>query len=70
MMKSTPASTAQPTCSSNIARTAVRDRGSSGIEDVGVADVAREQRAGLVRHLLRDLQRLAVDRLEDRPRGR
>jgi hypothetical protein len=34
------------------------------IVDVGVADVAREQRAGLVRHRFGDLQRAAIDRLE------
>ena len=32
---------------------------------VGVGEIAREQGAALVRHLLRDLQRLAVERLED-----
>ena len=54
MTKSTPASTAQPTCSSNIARTAAARLGVVGLVDVGVADVARDERAALVRDLLRD----------------
>ena len=64
MTKSTPASTAQPTCSSNIARTALCDAGIVGVVDVGVADVAGEQRAGLLRNRLREIERSPVDRLE------
>ena len=64
MTKSTPASTAQPTCSSNIARTVAADCGVAGVVDVRVADVAGEQRAGLARHVRGDPQRLAVDLLE------
>ena len=35
------------------------------IVGVGVGEIAREQGAALVRHLLGDLQRLAIERLED-----
>ena len=64
-MKSTPASAAQPTCSSNIARTAACDCGVGRVVDVGVADVAGEQRAGVrARPPWRCCERLPVDRLE------
>ena len=53
MMKSTPASTAQPTCSSNMPRTVAADSGSPAV-DVRVADVAGEQRAGLARDVAGD----------------
>ena len=36
-----------------------------GLVGVGVGEITREQGAALVRHLLRDLQRLAIERLED-----
>ena len=65
MMKSTPASTAQPTCSSNIARTAARRVPRRRVEDVRVADVARRAaRRSRCATVAGDLQRLAVDLLE------
>ena len=64
MTKSTPASDAQPTCSSNIARTVVCDSASSVI-DVRVADVAGEEHAALGCDLLRDRERLPVELLEE-----
>jgi hypothetical protein len=36
-----------------------------GIVGVGVAQVARQQGAALIRHLLGDLQRLAIEAFED-----
>ena len=63
MMKSTPASDAQPTCSSNIARTVVLRLGVVRI-DVGIADVPGEERPALGCDLLRDRERLPVELLE------
>ena len=64
MTKSTPASAAHATCSSNIAWTALRRLGVVGVEDVRVADVAGEERAGLVGDLLRERERVPVQLLE------
>ena len=63
MTKSTPASAAHAICSSNIARAA---RSAPRLVDVevGVADVAREQRVRLARDAPGELERLAVERLE------
>ncbi len=63
MMKSTPASDAQPTCSSNIARTVFCDSAIVRI-DVGVADVPGEEHVALGCDLLRDRERLPVELLE------
>ena len=63
-MKSTPASTAHATCSSNMARAAAADCVVPLDEDVRVADVAGEEGAVLEGDLLRERERLAVERLE------
>ena len=62
--KSMPAWLAHPTCSSNMARDGSVDVGVAGHEDVRVAHVAGEQRSGLRRNVLGDLESLDVHRLE------